>query len=98
MNTADLFIEEAVGHFLSCHTQQMCEILQEGDTSSNTTLSVELTRHCSGYENLLSLCKYQIKSYSNVHLLFKLGGVLSPMRRQTLTREKLRVLSQVNLH
>lgn len=94
VNTTDLFIEDAVGHFLSCHTQQMCEILQEGDTSSNITTSVELTRHCSGYENLLNLYKYQTKSYSNVHLLLKLAGVLSLMRSQTAIREELRALSR----
>lgn len=98
MSTADLFIEDAVGHFLSCHTQQMCENLQEGDTGSNTATSVELTRHCSGYGNLFNLCKYQIKPYSNVHLLLKLAGVLSLMRSQTAIREKLRAFFSVNLH
>lgn len=93
VSTADLCIEHGVGRLLSCHTQQMCKILQEGDAGSNTTTSVELTRHCSGYENLLSLCKYQIKSYSNVHLLLKLAGVLSLVRSQTAIREKVRFFS-----
>lgn len=94
VSTADLFIEDAVRHFLSCHTQKTCEILQEGDTGSSTNTSVKLIRQCSGYENSLNLCKYQIKSYSNIHLMLKLTGVLSLIRSQTAAREELRVLSQ----
>ena len=88
MNAANLLIEGAAEHLLSCHTQQMCEILQEEDTDSNTTASAELLKHCNGYKNLLNPCQWQIKSYSNVHPLLKLAGILPLAGSQTAIREE----------
>lgn len=73
MNAADLLIEGAVEHLSSCHSQQMCEILQDGRTASNTTASAELPKRCSGYKNLPNPRQWQIRSYSNVHPLLKLA-------------------------
>ena len=69
MNAADLLIEDAAEHLSSCHTQQMCEFLQEGDTSSNTMASAGLLKHCTGYDYLLGPCQWQIKSYNDVRSL-----------------------------
>lgn len=87
MNAADLLIEGAVERLLSCHTQQMCEILQEGDIDSNTTASAGLLKHCKWVRKFTQ--SMQIKSYNNVHPLLKSAGILPLARNQAAVREEL---------